>query len=152
MCRASRRRSRCDGGEERRGAPERGLDVILRFDGRRPPRRRMTLAAYMHACMHGTSSPCLALAQSSVRRSSPSFCLLTRKMAKSPLSSASLSLSLSQPSFFGCRVFLPPPPSSLSQLHLMIRSRRRPRPSTQSVSPSITLSHLLFDMEDTLDY
>ena len=45
------------------------------------------------------------------------------------------SLSLSHPSFFGCRVFLRPPPS-LSQLHLMIRSRRRPRPSTQSVSPA----------------
>ena len=51
----------------------RGLDVILRFDGwRRRPRRRMTLAAYIapvHACMHGASSPCialLALAQSSV--------------------------------------------------------------------------------------
>ena len=126
--------SRCDGGEdsEERSSGERTrCDPSIRWTA---SSKKTDDVGSVHACMHGTSSPCLALAQSSVRRSSPSFCLLTRKMAKSPLlSSCSASPALSFILFW--------PPHSLGlppslQLHLMIRSRRRPRPSTQSVSPA----------------
>ena len=136
----------------------RGLDVILRFDGwRRRPRRRMTLAAYIapvHACMHGASSPCIALPclGAVLCRPSPSFCLLTRKMAKSP--AVALSLSLSFASITSILFWLPSPPSSPSSSLGSLPTPShdsQPPPSTstpihslsQSLCPStlIPLSH-----------
>ena len=97
----------------------------------------------------------LALAHSTTTTSSPSFCLLTRKMAKAPLlSSCSASPALSFILFWPPHSLCLPP--SL-QLHLMIRSRRRrPRPSTpcllsQSLRPSLdtdpTLARVLIIKE-----